>query len=335
MKLHAWLDAHGLEPLRKHLPGGHDQLAHGRRGGKPGKGETRRAQIERGRAEYQRALARITPERKAKGEAKIAAMWAGAKKSPNPVAETTPNRRTIHHMTDTASATEAKPARRNDVREVSSDGWTVKVRDTNKATHFEITHPDGHVFTRRSEGLGRDYTHAVTRADADGNHRIIGMSRSLDAARNAGKQQYGAGRFGMLDLATGKHTETGTVEARQPASAAKQSRMEAAQARAEKAAAKAIANPDGSPLTDWTGHKVSTVSEARQRMTSLAWYTHPKYDAGEDRGDVTARMNEEFDRVAAALAHKTGDDADEIKAKARKKADAEWRRVERKRSAEV
>jgi len=69
MTLHAWLTARELEPLRKHLAGRHDQLAHGRRGGKPGKGETRRAQIERGRAEYQRALARITPERKAKGGA--------------------------------------------------------------------------------------------------------------------------------------------------------------------------------------------------------------------------------------------------------------------------
>jgi len=56
MTLHAWLTARELEPLRKHLAGGHDQLAHGRRGGKPGKGETRRAQIERGRVRARLAL---------------------------------------------------------------------------------------------------------------------------------------------------------------------------------------------------------------------------------------------------------------------------------------
>ena len=79
MPLVSWLEARGLTPLAKHLGDQHDQLHHGRRRGangemQPGRGETRRAQIERGRKEYQAALARITPERKAKGEARIAAM---------------------------------------------------------------------------------------------------------------------------------------------------------------------------------------------------------------------------------------------------------------------
>lgn len=78
MPLATWLAARGLAPLAKHLSGQHDQLHHGRRGGKPGRGEVRREQIERGRAEYQRALSRITPERKAKGEARIAEMNARA-----------------------------------------------------------------------------------------------------------------------------------------------------------------------------------------------------------------------------------------------------------------
>lgn len=83
MTLADWLAANDLTPLAKHLAGQHDQLKHGRRRGadgqvQPGRGEIRREQIERGRKEYQQALARITPERRAKGEARIAAMNARA-----------------------------------------------------------------------------------------------------------------------------------------------------------------------------------------------------------------------------------------------------------------
>ena len=100
--------------------------------------------------------------------------------------------------------------------------------------------------------------------------------------------------------------------------AAKDERAAAKAARDAAKAEKAITDVDGSPLKDSLGYTIATLVTAKRNLSS---------DLENEALGYGERSTESAERIAAAIAHKTGESAEELlktgRAKAAKKVEAE------------
>jgi hypothetical protein len=90
-------------------------------------------------------------------------------------------------------------------------------------------------------------------------------------------------------------------------------------AAAAKAAEKAITNPDGTPLMDQSGWRVTTVSAAKRELLHAAG-TLQFAQPGSYSDARRPQIQTAFERIAVALAAKLGEDAELLKTAARAKA---------------
>lgn len=96
---------------------------------------------------------------------------------------------------------------------------------------------------------------------------------------------------------------------------------------AAKKAAKAINNPDGSPLKSRYGWRLDTVSKAKQEFNNAAHQiVKPLDNRFPDYESKNREAKEDFEKIAAALAAKLGKNAEDLKKEALKKAEKELKR---------
>lgn len=118
------------------------------------------------------------------------------------------------------------------------------------------------------------------------------------------------------------------AELRIAAAAAKTAGRAAAKAeRDAAAAAKAISNPDGTPLLDGMAWEIKTQRAAEIELVhALVETTYWLTQDGENAARNLHRYIQAAERILAALEYKTGRPADEIKTEAAAKADKKYRK---------